>query len=193
MRIRTDYSHKIFPIVLSSYIFSLELSYKHKNKKTVLLLIHIKEKKTHFVFHPCQGECWNSPYKELVNLNGQNTQNYLHLDLAKSTINTFCQTRLLNRYNEKIYVNGMSYKFYNNELCTICNHHEHDTLLHLLTKCNITESFRKHYLIDENPEHPEDPEECLKRLLRIETKENVTKMVNFIKQSLRIRSFILCE
>jgi hypothetical protein len=46
LRIRTDYSHKIFPIVLSSYIFSLELSYKHKNKKTVWLLIHIKEKKT---------------------------------------------------------------------------------------------------------------------------------------------------
>jgi hypothetical protein len=162
------------------------------NDETNIIDFHISRLKSELFskINESSSLCW---YKELVNLNGQNTQNYLHLDLAKSTINTFCQTRLLNRYNEKIYVNGMSYKFYNNELCTICNHHEHDTLLHLLTKCNITESFRKHYLIDENPEHPEDPEECLKRLLRIETKENVTKMVNFIKQSLRIRSFILCE
>jgi hypothetical protein len=124
-------------------------------------------------------------YKELVNFRNQNSDTYLDMDLPKSIINTFAQIRLINIHNEKIYVNGMSYKFFNNELCSICNHHEMDTLEHLLIKCNITKHLREHYLIDTS--------ENLKELLRTGTKENVIKIVNFVKQALRIRSFILNE
>ncbi len=123
-------------------------------------------------------------YKEVTDTNSEESEGYLHFDLPLNTINAFCQARLLNRHNEKIYVNGISYKFNNNHPCTICNLHENDTLLHLLTKCNITEQYRNHYF---------GTEEELMENLRGSSKENVTKTVNFIKQSLRIRSFVLNE
>ncbi len=78
----------------------------------------------------------------------------------------------------------MSYKFNNTQQCTICNFQEPDTLLHLITKCNITQQLRTHYF---------STLEELMENLRGSSKENVTKTVNFIKQTLRIRSFILNE
>ncbi len=112
-------------------------------------------------------------------------ENYLNLDLPSSIINVYAQTRLLNKFNEKIYANGMSYKFYNEQLCTICKYRKNDTLLHLLTECNITEPHRRHYMIHNKEE--------LINLIKSNSPENVQKAVNFIKQSLRIRSFVLHE
>jgi exonuclease III len=125
-------------------------------------------------------------YGHLQAIGNTFAQSHLNLKLPTSTINAFCQLRLLNKHNEKIYINGNSYKFKNNENCTICNFNEPDTLMHLLTRCNITAEIRRSYL------ETNSKEEVI-MLLNDCTKENVLRMVSFMKHSLRIRSFILFE
>jgi hypothetical protein len=120
-------------------------------------------------------------------INPETNSNFLKLNLPINVTNTICQIRLLNKFNEKIYVNGSSHKFYNNQNCTICNYQEKDTLQHLLTSCNITNSIRKDYLTTSNPEIE------LLAMLKSDNKEDILKIVSFVKQSLRIRSFILFE
>jgi hypothetical protein len=122
-------------------------------------------------------------FKDLANYGNEN---YLNLDLPSSTINVYAQTRLLNKFNEKLYLNGTSYKFFNDQLCTICNFRKNDTLLHLLTECNITEPLRRHYMTHGSQEE-------FINLIKSNNVESVQKVVNFIKQSLRIRSFVLHE
>jgi hypothetical protein len=112
---------------------------------------------------------------------------YLHLNLPTTTINMYCQIRLLNRYNEKVYINGNTHKFNGNQICTICNLHEKDTLTHLLTKCNITNGLREEYFKSTNPEIE------LLTMLKSNTKEDILKVTSLIKNALRVRSFILFE
>jgi sorting nexin-29 len=125
-------------------------------------------------------------YKHLINNTNTEHNLYLHLNLPTHIINTFCQTRLLNKYIERIYTNHNSYIFKNNENCTICNKQEPDTLLHLLLNCNITNNLRRHDLNTNTIEE-------IMNLLKTHNKENVLKIVNFINNSLKIRSFILNE
>jgi hypothetical protein len=73
-------------------------------------------------------------YKYLINENEFQSTSLLQRNLPVNISNTLCQIRLLNIYNEKIYIQGNKYTFNNNQNCTICNHQEKDTLLHLLTK-----------------------------------------------------------
>lgn len=125
-------------------------------------------------------------YKDLRDTSGRITNEYLLLNLPTNIINAYCQIRMLNRFNEKIYLDGCKYTFQNKNNCTICNAEENDTLMHLLIKCNITKQIRKHYT--EN-----GTEEELIRMMKSTSKQEVTKIVNFVRHSLRIRSFHLNE
>jgi hypothetical protein len=121
-------------------------------------------------------------YKYLVAPDAHNFSNdYLTMDLSTNIINTFSQIRLLNIHNERIYVNGNSYQFNNNQNCTICNYQEKDTLQHLLTRCNITNGLRRNYLSTNNSEME------ILVMMKSGDKDDINKIV------LRIRSFVLCE
>jgi hypothetical protein len=124
-------------------------------------------------------------YKDIaLDLQGYNS--FLNYSLPSNVISTFCQIRLLNKYNEKIYTNGSSHSFKNNDICTICNTRENDTLIHLLTNCNITRELRRCYLETGSPAE-------FVELLRTQDSRKIQELVNFVKQSLRIRNFILNE
>jgi sorting nexin-29 len=126
-------------------------------------------------------------YKYLINENEFQSTSLLQRNLPVNISNTLCQIRLLNIYNEKIYVQGNKYTFNNNQNCTICNFQEKDTLLHLLTKCNITQGLRKHYI------KTNDPKIEIFAMLKSQDKEDTYKIVSFVKHALRVRSFILQE
>jgi hypothetical protein len=123
-------------------------------------------------------------YKDLL----RDNTNLLYLNETQSSIaNTFCQIRLLNIHNEKIYVNGIKYTFNYQSSCTICNFNEPDTLQHLIFNCNITKNLREYYLTSTNTK-----EEFL-NMLNSSNNQIIRRTVNFVKQSLRLRSFVLNE
>jgi hypothetical protein len=125
-------------------------------------------------------------YKHIADLEHSRPILYLKSQLPTGTISTFCQLRLLNKFNEKVFTNGVSHNFKNNQNCTICNLGENDTLIHLLTKCNITRNLRNEYLNSTTTDEIVD-------LLRDETEESISRVVKFVRLALKERSFILAE
>lgn len=129
-------------------------------------------------------------YKDLFHDNEQNI-NYFHLNLPLDIIRVFSQLRVSSIKAITIYTRGIRYTIDTSQLCTLCNLHSKEDFFHLLIECPIYEEFRKTYLGSILPNLNRTNFHIT--LLNSTDPSLIISLYNFIKQTLRIRSFVINE
>lgn len=100
------------------------------------------------------------------------------------------QLRLASKYICLITIKGLTYKIYPDQLCTICNLNENETIIHILLKCPLYQNLRDVLLrkfIDTNVNEITNIEKLL-----MSSDENCMNCIYyFVSNCLRIRAFIV--
>ncbi|KAL1465227.1 hypothetical protein WDU94_004814 [Cyamophila willieti] len=106
-------------------------------------------------------------------------------------IRTVSQLRVAPMKEIRIYTNGCTYIVNTEEICSICNLGEGETLAHILLRCPLYRETRvaiAHYTQDHQEERA-----ALKCLLTYDTKEKLKSIYHTLKTILKIRAFIMFE
>ena len=124
---------------------------------------------------------YNTIYKDILNHEG--TAPYLTMDIALSKMRVIAQARLSGLPFLRFITDGCLYRFEPIGQCPVCNEEANDNLSHFLTSCKIYSPFRPSTLATASKS----------TWLDVNDKSKALTLFNFITQSLRLRSWSLCE
>lgn len=127
---------------------------------------------------------YNQNYQLLINDIG--TQDYLKKEKF-SVARVLSQLRLTGDKLAKITLNGMTYKWRQDDQCTICNMLEAESLAHMLMRCPIYQPIRSRFLTAlESLPNTKDLQ-----LWKLLTEEKPVNIFYFLSAALKLRSFSL--
>ena len=131
----------------------------------------------------------NSSYNERYKSIQSGTCTKLSLPILRTRI--FCQLRTTKNDIISLYIHGCKYSWNQEELCSVCNSREKETLYHFLVTCPhyrpIRSSYLGNYLQNINEENFHI------KLLNGENRELVNKIFYYTINALKIRAFLRNE
>lgn len=158
-------------------------------EETENILLFYKEKYLSDDEDRIQNSSYSNIYKNLTTTHEM--QKYLDFDCPIHVKRTLSQLRTSGK---QVYINikGTIYAWSTEELCTICNLKVPETLQHILLQCPMYTDARRTFL--QNHIERNNTLGSLEHLLAKDiTTKKLFNIHNFIKESMKIRSFILNE
>lgn len=122
----------------------------------------------------------------------QHLASYLNSRCPFTTKRLIIQLRLASKYTCLFTMKGDTYKIDPNQLCTLCNLNENETIVHVLFRCPIYRGIRN-ALLDKFIDFNATDATNIEKLLSTENEKCMNRIYYFVSNCLRIRAFIINE